>query len=66
MHFQCVNIMTYKGGAIVINNKKTSALKETRIVLRMNETEKVEAEKKAAANGLTLSSYIRMLLKKNK
>ena len=45
---------------------KKNANKETRLQIRLTDAEKVEAEQKAEKNGLTISSYIRMLLKKNK
>lgn len=45
---------------------KKNANKETRLQIRLTDEEKVEAEQKAEKNGLTISSYIRMLLKKNK
>lgn len=57
-HSHCVNIYTSKGGR--------KLKKDTSLHIRLTDEEKVEALKKAEKNGLTISSYIRMLLKKNK
>ena len=58
MQPQCVNIYISKGGR--------KLKKDTSLQIRLTADEKVEALKKAEKNGLTISSYIRMLLKKNK